>query len=174
MDPSQSRSCRRRRAAPAGNIEQPDANILPEQRSYGTSQRTVNSRNAVCAARDCGVIKYINNKMGIYVRLKRLPMAVPLRILTYSILTLIAVGLSVDSVRSFGHRLWYMAYNEAAFISRAVLIRQCSEAEGCVRCFFAPRASLLAAPPRRCCVLAAASCRAASSRSQRTLISSQA
>ena len=91
MDPSQSRSCRRRRAAPAGNIEQPDANILPEQRSYGTSQRTVNSRNAVCAARDCGVIKYINNKMGIYVRLKRLPMAVPLRILTYSILTLIAV-----------------------------------------------------------------------------------
>ena len=58
---------------------------------------------------------------------------------------------SVDSVRS-----------SAAFVSRAVLIRQCSEAEGCVRCFFAPRASLLAAPPRRCCVLAAASCRAAS------------
>lgn len=118
------------------------------------------------------------NKTGIFVanvkRWKRLPISWPI-CGAYCILQHTARArssilnhdyystFSVDSVRS-----------SAAFVSRAVLIRQCSEAEGCVRCFFAPRASLLAAPPRRCCVLAAASCRAASSRSQRTLISSQA
>ena len=118
------------------------------------------------------------NKTGIFVanvkRWKRLPISWPI-CGAYCILQHTARArssilnhdyystFSVDSVRS-----------SAAFVSRAEQIRQCSEDEGCVRCFFAPRASLLAAPPRRCCVLAAASCRAASRRSQRTLISSQA